>query len=153
MKRISVRRKKKDPVPPPPPAPEPKPQEADDSSDFSSSEPLNETQPLNEAIANLKVAEQQQVRPQIPTEPQVSQQRSPTLAQSQPRFAQNVYPQTYYQQKPSRSLGGPSAIPYDKPLRRKKSKRNMSYRSPYGPGTWNMSTQDKARMFYYSCFG
>ena len=150
MKRITIRRNKKTSQPPAPP---PEPEMDDETSEYSSSESLAESEPLTDALKNLKVTEQAQARRQVRFEPQVREPRRTTIVDRQ-SFPAQVRPiNPYQQQKRPRTLATPRSITYDKPLRRPRGKRNVSFASPYGPNGYQMTTQEKSRRLYRTCFG
>jgi hypothetical protein len=150
MKRITIRRNRKPTQPPPPP---PEPDMEDETSEYSSSESLAESEPLSEAIGNLRVTEQTKPRPQVRFEPQARPVRRATNVERQSFPVQPRSVNPYAQQKRPRTLAAPRSITYDKPLRQTRGKRNVSFASPYGPNGYQLSTQEKSRRLYYTCFG
>ena len=150
MKRITIRRNKKTTQPPAPP---PEPEMDDETSEYSSSESLAPSEPPTESLRNLNMRQQPKPRPQVRFEPQVREPRRPTIVDRQSFPAQVRPTNPYAQQRRPRTLAAPRSIEYDKPLRRPCGKRNVSFASPYGPNGYKLSTQEKARRLYNTCFG
>ena len=153
MKRISIRRKKKDSVPQPKPAPEPEPQDEYSESTSTSSESMVESEPPTKAFANLKVRENPERRPQVRFEPQVQKQGGARVVEPPSKFVGIRRNQGDVPRGQPKYLGQPRSRPYDNPSQRRSGKRNLQYASPYGPNGYNLSTQERARLLYFSCFG
>ena len=153
MKRISVRRKKKAPPPEPKPEPVPEPQKEEVEVEFSESESIAETEPPEQEFRNLDLDDRQRMRPKVHFEPPDDEPRSTAFARPRTNPVGIRDRPGYIPNRRTNFIHDPRSNPYANPSRRKKPMRNLQYRSPYGAGTWNLSTQDKARLLYSSCFG
>ena len=153
MKRITIRRKKSKAAPQPEPEPE---QEEEQTSECSSEETVPETEPQpqpEEPVRNLKRREHPRQRQKVRFEAPDQNPRSASVARPQyfPQDPRRV--NAYQQQKPPPYLNQPRSIDYPRPSNRTQGRQNMRYRSIYGPNAASMSTQDRARKLYFSCFG
>ena len=153
MKRISVRRKRKAPEPKPEPEPAPKPQEEEPDAEFSSSESLPETEPPVAEFQNLKMDDRPKERPRVRFEPQDPIPRSATPARPHAHVASIRRDPGYVPTRRPQYIHDPRSDPYGNSSRRRQQRPNLHYQSPYGPGTWGMSTQEKTHRLYSSCFG
>ena len=153
MKRITIRRKKSKPAPQPEPEPEP---EEEETSSYSSEETVAQSEPQPqpaEPVRDLKKEENPKERPQVRFKAPVQEPRSARVAPPQ-YFSQDPRrAQAYHQHKPSPYLNQPRSIDYAGPSNQTRGRQNMRCRSIYGPNAASMSTQDRARKLYFSCFG
>ena len=153
MKRITIRRKKSKPAPQPEPEPEPK---EDQTSECSSEETVQESEPQpqpEEPVQNLKRRERPRERQRVRFEAPEHDPRSARVVRPQ-YFSQDPRRvKAYHQQKPPPYLNQPRSIDYARPSNQTRGRQNMRYRSIYGPNAASMSTQDRARKLYFSCFG
>ena len=153
MKRITIRRKKSKPAPQPEPEPQP---EEEETSEYSAEEPVAETEPQpqpDEPNRNLKTHEETKERPRVRFQAPAQAPRSARVAEPQ-YFSQDPRRvQAYRQRKPPAYLNQPRSIDYARPSNRSHGRQNLRYASIYGPNSRSMSTQDKARKLYFSCFG
>ena len=122
-------------------------------SEYESSE---ESEPPTEQFQTLNIAETAETIPQQQIETQYQPQRSSratTLAHQHtiPVQHQPDYRQVAPQQR--RVLGQPRLMEYPRPSRSSNGRRKLQFRSHFGPNGYAMSTQDKARRLYNSCFG
>jgi len=153
MPRFSVRRKTKPVQPEEPLEVKVDDQEVSMESSYSESE---ESEPLSEQFETLKVAQTPVYASKPETRPQVEpvrRTRSASVAQWRPNVAR------YRQNNPPRRPMDPPgyqnrrSVQYAKPLRSQNGSRKMQYGSHYGPGGNSLTTQEKARLLYHSCFG
>ena len=149
MKRITIRRKKKNVQ-----ATEPeKPVLMDDeTSEYSSSESLAETEPPIQQLRNLKVDDRRQSRPKVRFEPQHDQPRRPTFVEQQSFPVQPRQTNPYPQENRGWAFDTPRSIQYPKPSNRRRGKRNLHYASHFGANGHMLDTQAKTRMFLSTCF-
>ena len=153
MKRITIRRKKSKPAPQPEPEPQP---EEEETSEYSSEGTVAETEPQpqpDEPNRNLKTREQPKERPQVRFKAPVQEPRSARVAPPQYFSQEPRRVPAYQQRKPPAYLNQPRSIDYARPSNRSQGRQNLRYASIYGPNSRSMSTQDKARKLYFSCFG
>ena len=125
-------------------------------SDYSDSESSDYSEPLTEQMETLEIAKQHAIRPTRQTEPQFEPQRrsrEATVARRQPIPARNEYQRHPDPVREPRQLGQRRLMQYPKPSRVANGRRALHYRSYYGPDSTYMTTQDKARRLYNSCFG
>ena len=153
MPRFQIKRKTRKPEPEVVPE-----QKVDDtevsltSSDYDS----DETMPLSEAMETLEMEEKAEPEPKQQSEPEYPPQRRPrpaTIEQQYTTPARNrniAQPRAPRRQRLYRPL---SSIDYAKPSRSSNGRPHLQYKSHYGPNTEQLSTQDKARRLYNSCFG
>ena len=139
--------------------PEPVPEEKIDDTEMSfesASDTSSESEPLESEMETLKIQEQPKPARKVRFEPpkQAPQQgRRTTVAQQQPnpvRFA------NAFGRQPStrpRQLRQPRPMDFPRPSRMTNGSQKLKFRTHYGPNADYMSTQDKARQLYYSCFG
>ena len=153
MKRITIRRKKRKPAPQPEPEPEP---EEEETSSYSSEETVAQSEPQPqpaEPVRNLKKKEIPKERPQVRFKAPVHEPRSARVEKPQ-YFSQDPRrAQAYHQHKTPPYLNQPRSIDYPRPSNRTQGRQHLRYASIYGPNSRSMSTQDKARKLYFSCFG
>ena len=153
MKRITIRRKKSKPAPQPEPEPEP---EEEETSEYSSEETVAESEPPTQPaqpVRNLKTRERPKQRQQVQFQDPVHEPRSARVERQQyfPQEPRRVQP--YHTRKPAPQLGQPRSMIYPKPSRQPSGRQNLRYKSIYGPNSRAMTTQEKARQLYFSCFG
>ena len=153
MKRITIRRKKSKPAPQPEPEPQP---EEEETSEMSTEDTVVETEPQpqpDEPNRNLKTDHRPKERSQVRFKAPVEEPRSARVAPPQ-YFSQDPRRvPAYHQRKPAAYLNQPRSIDYARPSNRSYGRQNLRYASIYGPNSQSLSTQDKARKLYFSCFG
>ena len=153
MKRITIRRNRKQVVQTQPPVAAPEPEPEDEASEYSSSESFQETEPPTEAIRDLRVDDQPKPRPQTHFERRADPVRRTTFAQPLTEHVPQQQNRRYHVPKPSRQLGRPRSIEYEKPLENRYGRPKMRWGSHFGPNGAYMDTQTKARLLYSNCFG
>jgi len=125
-------------------------------SDLSSSESSDYSEPLTEQMETLEIAKQHAIRPTKETEPQYEPQRrtrEARVAHQEPIPVRNEYQRRPNTLHDRRQLGQRRLMQYPKPSRSANGRPTLQYRSYYGPNSTHMTTQDKARRLYNSCFG
>ena len=153
MPRFSIRRKKPEEQPQ-----EPTEEKIDDQeiSVESESEPSEQSEPLTEQMETLKLDESPSRRPQQYYETQTMAPRRTREARVE-RYPPNParYRQNYeaHRRVAPQQYRNPRSIDYPKPLRSQNGARKLQFGSHFGPGGHSLSTQEKARRLYYSCFG
>jgi len=153
MPRFQIKRKTRDPQP------EIVPEEKKDENEMSlesSYESSEESEPLSEAIETLEMKEKTQIAPKQQTQPQYATPRR-TRDASVAQYNANVdefgnHKLSYAPQRRSQ-LGQRRPVEYARPSRSANGRPHLQYKSCYGPDGQYLSTQDKARSLYYSCFG
>lgn len=153
MKRITIRRNRKQTVQTQPPVAAPEPEPEDATSEYSSSESLQENEPPTEAIRNLRVEDRPKPRPQVRFEEHPKPVRRTTFARPPTEHVPQRQNRRYHVPEPSRNLGQPRSMSYEKPLTNRYGRPKMRWGSHYGPNGPYMDTQAKARILYKSCFG
>ena len=153
MPRFQIKRKTQKPDP------EPVPEEKVDDTEMSfesASDTSSESEPLEGQMQALKMMAEPKPERKVHFEPpkQAPQElRRTTVAQQQPnpvRFANAFgrYPSPRPQQ-----LRQPRPMDIPRPSKLTNGSQKLKFRTHYGPNGDYMSTQDKARQLYYSCFG
>ena len=157
MPKFSIRRRKKAEPKPVEKSPEPEKMEEDTPSDENYEEDDNENmEDVDDTVSEPPVERTRATVPQT-----VSQAPKPTprsfrdtrLTGYSPRIAQKPYlprsgiPAHVNKLNPTRSL-----FP-DRPSRQNGRSQKLRFSSHYGPDGHTMSTHQKARALYYSCFG
>ncbi len=125
-------------------------------SDYSDSESSDYSEPLTERMETLEIAKQHAIRPTRQTEPQYEPQRrsrEATVAHREPTPERIDYPRRPDPVQARRQLGRRRLMQYPKPSRSANGRPALHYRSYYGPDSTHMTTQDKARRLYSTCFG
>ena len=122
----------------------------------SVSDESSETEPLESEMQTLKIEDSPKPERKVRFEPQKQapqQVRRTTVARPQTNPVR--YGNSFGRQAPARPqmLGQPRSMTFPKPSRLTNGSRRLQFRSHYGPDGNYMSTQDKARRLYYSCFG
>ena len=157
MPKFSIRRRKK-----PEPAP---PAEKEDPEPMSDEEPSEEkmdeceedtTEDVEETFKKMSIAKPRQYEPHRPQQGQKYTPRSmrdATIARYPPRYAprgrlpRSDIPRAAQTLNQRRSLFPP------RPSTHLRRDRKLRFGSHYGPGGHGLSTQERARRLYYSCFG
>ena len=155
MKRIQIRRKKRKPETPPPP-PEPVDDESSETSEFEDdvqTEPPPPQSEPHQQLRNLSLADEQRSRSQALYQTPVREPRRANVARTRPNFAPDAPKKPTWQQRQPSVLGAPRSQTYDRPRKRPSGRPKWRFRSAYGPNGHLLSTQDKARMLYFSAFG
>ncbi len=153
MPRFQIKRKTRQP------SPEVVPEEKIDENEMSlesESESSDESEPLTEQMETLNLAPAAQRTPQRQTEPQYAPQRrarDTSLARRPTYPVQSRAVQHSQQLQRPRQLGQTRPVQFPKPSRSANGRPKLQFRSHFGPNGKLMSTQDKARSLYYSCFG
>ena len=153
MPRFQIKRKTREPEP------EVVPEEKVDETEVSyetDSESSEESEPLEEQFEALRMAERARRDTQRQTEPEYKPERSVRDATPAHRYTTPAGNPNYNQrQAPAarRMYEAPRRIDYPKPSVSRNGRPTLQYRSRYGPNSKQMTTQDKARQLYYSCFG
>ena len=153
MPRFQIKRKTREPKP------EVVPEEKIDEQEVSlesSEESSEESEPLTEQFKTLEVTKQAPRDTQRRNEPEYTTPRRERSASVAPERTKAVRNQYYNRPRPGdiRSVyQNPRSIQYPKPSRRVDGRPRLHYRSFYGPNAERMTTQDKARQLYYTCFG
>ena len=153
MPRFQIKRKTREPKPEV--VPEVKVDEQEVSLEFSS-ESEDESEPLTERFQTLEVAEEAPKRVEFQSEPEYAPERrsrEASVVRQRPIVAQN---QNYYGRRPKdlrQMYRQPRSIQYPKPSVSRNGRPSLHYKSFYGPNSAQMTTQDKARQLYHSCFG
>ena len=153
MPRFQIKRKTRKPEP------EVVPEEKIDENEMSlesSSESEDETKPLNKQMETLELDESPEDDTETYNEPEYVPKRRSRSASVAHMFAEpvrNQYPRAQRPPQARRMYREPRPIEYARPSRSVNGRRVLQYRSSYGPNGEHMSTQDKARSLYYSCFG
>ena len=153
MPKFQIKRKTRNPEPEV--VPEEKYDENEErlETESESSEP---SEPLTEQMETLEVAETPQRQPKVQFDPRFAPRRRPaeaSLARQQALLTQQDELRRYQQLVAREKLGQRRSIQYPKPLKNRNGRRNLQYSSHYGPNAAAVSTQEKARQLYYSCFG
>ena len=157
MPKFSIRRRKKREPEPVEKSPEPEPMEEDPPSDEKNDEEEDEYMEDVDDAASEPPAEERRVpvpqpRYQAP-KPTPRSFRDARIAGYAEQVARNPYlarskiPAHVNKLNPTRSL-----YP-DRPSRQKVQSQKMRFSSHFGPNGHSMSTQEKARALYFSCFG
>ena len=153
MPRFAIKRKTREPEP------EVVPEEQEEESDFSldqDSEPSEEEPPLEEQMEAMGLAPRRTIEPKRQPQAQYAPRRrarEATLAHQRTYPAERAAPEQYRGYQPPRKLNRTRSIDYPKPLRRTGGRAKIAFRSHYGANGDQLSTQDKARLLYKSCFG
>ena len=116
----------------------------------------DESEPLSEQMETLNLGEPALKTPQPRSEPQYERPRRhavASVARQQTYPVRNDQPQQYYRTQQPRQLGQARPMQYPKPSRTASGRPKLQFRSHYGPNGALLSTQDKARRLYHSCFG
>ena len=157
MPKFSIRRRKKVEPEPVEKSPEPEKMEEDTPSNENSEEDENENMEDVEDTVSEPPAERRrtyvpqpvhQVRKTTPRSFRDARLAgySPRIA-PKPHLPRSKIPPRVNKLNPTRSL-----FP-DRPSRQSGRSQKLRFSSHYGPGGHSMSTQQKARALYYSCFG
>ena len=153
MPRFQIKRKTREPKP------EVVPEEKIDENEMSlesSEESEDETKPLTEQIETLEMKETAADDTQSDIEPEYEPPRRTRSASVAQMFTTPVQERQTRAQRPPpirRVYRNPRPIEYARPSRSANGRPVFQYRSSYGPNAHHMTTQDKARSLYYSCFG
>jgi hypothetical protein len=122
----------------------------------SSSESEEETKPLKVTFESLDLNETTSDNIESQSEPESEPERRPretTLAQ---RRVIPVRNRDNYGRRPPpvrRMCRDPRPIQYPRPSRSANGRPHLQFRSGYGLNSHQMTTQDKARRLYNTCFG
>ena len=151
MKRITIRRNKKAPEKPPqePDAPD---ESSDETSEYESDDTEAITEPPTKQLRNLKVSQQRELRPRAVQKPVRRESRSANIVERQSFPVQPPRQNAYDLRNQRREFARPRSINYEHPRKQRSGRRNLHYRSIYGPNSHLMSTQDKARQLYFAAF-
>ena len=153
MPRFQIKRKTKQVKP------EVIPEEKIDETEMSlesSSEEEAETMPQKVRFETLDLNEIAPDDTEEDNEPEFEPQRrtrATSVAHPTTTPARNV---NNYQRRPPpvrRMYRDPRPIEYARPSRSANGRPHLQFRSGYGPNSEHMTTQDKARRLYYTCFG
>ena len=153
MPRFQIKRKTKEVKPEV--VPEEKIDENEMSLDSSSEESV-ETKPQKVRFETLSLKEKDESVSEEESEPEYEPQRSlreTSVAQTHVTPARN---ERIYQRGPPpirRMYREPRPIQYARPSRSANGRPHLQYRDGYGANSHQMTTQDKARRLYYTCFG
>ena len=153
MPRFQIKRKTREAKP------EVVPEEKIDETEMSlesSDESSEESEPLVEQFETLEIEKKKEIQPKQQTKPQYDtprRTRETSVAQYNANVDQYGNPRQTYAPQRGRQLGQRRPIEYPRPSRSANGRPHLQYRSLYGPNSQYLSTQDKARSLYYSCFG
>ena len=152
MPRFQIKRKTREPKPEV--VPEEKIDENEMSLDSSSSSEA-ESEPLTKQIETLEMEETAEDDTQSYIEPENEPPRRTRSATVAHQYTTPVRERQTRAQRPPpvrRMYKEPRPIEYARPSRCSNGRPVLQYRSSYGPNGHRMTTQDKARSLYYSCF-
>ena len=152
MKRITIRRNRKQPET----KPEPVQQDEDESSEtseFESDDTDTKSEPLTSQLRNLNVREQAHPRQNRQSFQAHEESRRANLVARQSFPAPPVQKNSYQVHESRPKFGAPRSMVYDRPRKQSNGRQKWRYRSIYGPNSHLLSTQEKARRLYYSAFG
>ncbi len=153
MPRFQIKRKTREVKP------EVVPEEKIDENEMSlgsSSEEEVETEPHKVRFEALNLNDKDESEPEEDSEPEYVPKRRPretSVAQSHVTPVRNV---NNYPRRPPplrRAYPDPRPIQYPRPSRSANGRPHLQFRSGYGANSAHMTTQDKARRLYYTCFG
>jgi hypothetical protein len=122
----------------------------------SSSESEEEIAPQKVRFATLNLNEIAPEAVEEETEPEYAPQRRPRETSVAQRHVTPVRNRNNYERRPPplrRMCRDPRPIQYPRPSRSANGRPHLQFVSGYGPNSSHMTTQDKARRLYNSCFG
>ena len=122
----------------------------------SSSEDEVETKPHKVRFETLNLNETAEEDTEEESEPEYEPQRRPRETSVAQRHVTPVRNRNNYERRPPplrRMYRDPRPIQYAKPSRSANGRPHLQFRSGYGPNGSHMTTQDKARRLYHTCFG
>ena len=137
------------------PVPEEKVADVEMSQD-SSSECEEETKPLKVSFETLNLNEFEPDDTEPQSEPEYEPERRRRDTTVAPRHVTPVRNRNNYERRPPplrRMCRDPRPIQYARPSRSANGRPHLQFVSGYGPNSSHMTTQDKARQLYMSCFG
>ena len=153
MPRFQIKRKNREVKP------EVEPEEKIDENEMSLesfSDEEVETKPQKVRFETLNLNDKDESVSEEDSEPEYVPQRRPretTVARSYETPVRNV---NNYQRRPPpvrRMYPDPRPIQYPRPSRSANGRPHLQFRSGYGANSQQMTTQDKARRLYHTCFG
>ena len=160
MPRFQIKRKNKKPEP----EVEPQPMSEEESESLDLSMEFDEdnespTKPLNKKITEMKLdpePQEPELDPQQYNEPQFQRPMPVRRARVARPMSQNA--RFGFSREPVPSRRRPMydklrSIDYPRPSRSSNGKRKLQYSTPYGVNGTSMTTQEKARRLFNSCFG
>jgi hypothetical protein len=122
----------------------------------SSSESEEETKPHKVRFETSTLNEDTEEDTEEESEPESEPQRRPRVASVAQRHVTPVRNRNNYERRPPplrRMYRDPRPIQYPRPSRSANGRPHLQFVSGYGPNSSHMTTQDKARRLYNSCFG
>ena len=122
----------------------------------SSSESEEETKPHKVRFETSTLNETTEEDTEEESEPEYAPQRRPRETSVAQRHVTPVRNRNNYERRPPplrRMCRDPRPIQYPRPSRSANGRPHLQFVSGYGPNSSHMTTQDKARQLYNSCFG
>ena len=152
MPRFQIKRKTREPKP----EVVPKVEEEESDEDMNSpSISAEENEPLEEAFETLKTAEKAENNEYMESEPEYEPRRRARETRVANMYTTPV-PNRNFEERRAPSLRQmyrePRRIDFAKPSRCGNGRPKLQFRSGYGPNASSMTTQDKARQLYMTCF-